>query len=324
MSEQLKLEVPQDGLAPPEEPEVIGGEIVCPETAAPSAETGLAIHDGRARPMTIQDGLSLLPVAQLGPVLQEYDDRRNFFRKWLLSHLQEGIHYGFPPGCEVKLDADGNILQYNKKKGGYVMVPKAQWRAHPSLYKAGALLLVDLLKLKPTFDADDAAWKQLGSKEGTFVFRCTLYDPASGKALGEGRGIFAVGEKYMEANPAIKMAQKRALVDAVINTVAVCADLFQQDMEDVQPPPADAPGADPNAPKAPSRRTAQTAPPPTDGAGVLHSDEYRKLVAEWKQRNPDRDRTEFVTWAGMETGVDLTVGANWTMAIVSTLRANLA
>ena len=46
------------------------------------------------RPADFKSGFQLLPVEQQEVVLAEYSARRTHFRKWLLSQLKEGIHYG--------------------------------------------------------------------------------------------------------------------------------------------------------------------------------------------------------------------------------------
>lgn len=158
-----------------------------------------------------------MPPEVLAPRLEQYDATREVWRKWFLGHLIEGVHYGFPPGVRVNKNVD----------------PK-KWQAKPSLYKAGALLLCDLLRMRATFEADEVAWQQLGSKEGTFVMKCVLVRQSDADPLGEGRGVFEPSDnKGMNGNSRIKMAEKRALVDAVIHTVAFCSDVFTQDMEDL-------------------------------------------------------------------------------------------
>ena len=176
------------------------------------------------RPATLKDGFELASVEDQRVGLAEYDARRGFFRQWLLSHLIEGVHYGYPPGC------------------GPSNADEKQWQSKPSLYKSGALLIVDLLKIKVQYKADADAWLQMGSVPGMAVIRCTLTDHKSGTEMGEGHGIFKVGEKRgMNENSAIKMAEKRGLVNAVINAVPIMSDLFTQDMED-QPSPEDRQG----------------------------------------------------------------------------------
>ena len=213
--------------------EAVDGEVVDAET------TDLAtVPDGaRAGALTLRDGMELLPVAQQKAVLDEYDARRNNFQAWLLDHLKEGVHYGYVPGCVPKYDDAGNMLVTSR--GRTMAIPPTQWQAKPSLYKAGALLLADLLRLKVDLEADKAAWEQMGSVAGTFVIKAIVTDAGTGEVMGCGRGIFEKGEKGMRHHSAIKMAQKRAMVDGVINSLPVLADLFTQDRD--PPPPSPAP-----------------------------------------------------------------------------------
>ena len=161
----------------------------------------------------------LMPSAQMEVALAEYKDRRQTFRRWLLEQLREGIHYGYPPGCEPK----GNAKP-------------AQWTHKPSLYKAGADFMCDLMGVRDEYDADRAAWEQLGSKEGTVVYCCRLISRKTGELVGEGRGAFVSGNKGMKENAALKMAKKCAKVDAVINSWGL-SDLFTQDIEDADHQP---------------------------------------------------------------------------------------
>lgn len=180
------------------------------------------------RPMSLQHGVGLLPVEQQQKVLAEYDDRRSNFLKWLFSKLKEGIHYGFPPGCEATYNAAGDMI--NKKSG--LPVPSSQWIPKPSLYKAGAKLVIDLLRLKPIYSSDMDAWHMMGDPKGCIVRKCTLKNPDTDAVIGEGTGSFNVGQKGMDANASIKMADKRADVAAVLNGVPVIGELFTQDIED--------------------------------------------------------------------------------------------
>jgi len=194
-----------------------------------SDENALAVSQMTTiqRPMSLKDGVGLLPVEQQKAILSEYDDRRAFFLKWLFSHLKEGIHYGFPPGCEVKYNQSGDAVDYK----GYRINP-AQWIAKPSLYKAGAKLIIDLLRLKPQYSSDMDTWKMMGEPKGVVVRKCTLVNPDTGDIVGEGTGAFKVGEKTMMENSTVKMADKRADVAAVMNGIPVIGELFTQDIEE--------------------------------------------------------------------------------------------
>lgn len=178
-------------------------------------------------PVQFGKGAALVSVEEQDKMLAEYSKRRNNFRKWLLGQLVEGTHYGFPPGCEVRFDDNGNMLQ--RVRGKMVKISPKQWKAKPSLYKAGALYLKDLLRLRDEYSSDMDAWKMLGEPKGTYVRRCRLY--SGDMFIGEGTGAYRVGYNNADANTAIKQADKCALSAAVINSLAVCADLFTQDRE---------------------------------------------------------------------------------------------
>jgi putative heme iron utilization protein len=183
-----------------------------------SKETALTVYAEKIEPQKIQspasfkDGFQLLSVEQQDVALTEYKKRRDHFRKWLLAQLDEGNHYGFPPGCEPK--------KTNRK----------QWQAKPSLYKAGALFIAELLNVRANYESDMIAWEMMGKPGGVIVRKCRLVNPSDGAFLGEGTGSYAVGRKKMDDNAAMKMADKTAIVAAVINTFAL-SDLFTQDLE---------------------------------------------------------------------------------------------
>jgi len=60
-----------------------------------------------------------------------------------------------------------------------------------------------------------------------------LISRTTGELIAEGRGVRKVGEKGMKENASIKMAQKAAKVDAVLNGWGL-SDLFTQDLEDLK------------------------------------------------------------------------------------------
>lgn len=196
----------------------------------------IAVYE-ESSPASLQNGVMFLSVEEQNVKLAEYLDRKNNFRKWLMDQLIEGVHYGVPPGCEVQFDEHGNIKQWNRKDNKFNVVNRKQWTAKASLYKAGALYLIDILNMQQQYETDLEAWKMLGEPRGTMVRKCSLFNPSNGKYLGSGTGAYVVGTKGMDANSGIKMADKRAAVAAVINVLAI-ADLFTQDVDD----PADKPG----------------------------------------------------------------------------------
>jgi len=308
--------------------DIIDAPETLPATAEHIQQQPDVLGAGMASPMSVADGMSLLPVEQQEVLLAEYDLRRNFFLRWLLSHFVAGAHYGFPPGCEGKYDAQGNLLLWNKRTNTNIIVPPSSWRPKPSLYKAGALLVVDLLKLRPSYEADQPSWEQMGSPVGTFVMRCILADKRTGTVLGEGRGIYAVNQKGMTANAAIKMAEKCALVDATISTVPVMGDLFTQDKGREPGDEAAAAGAmagiDPYKPKSRPEPAAEPEGARANGAPETPADSAR-AKAVYNELHRVYPAVDFFRWsANVVKGFDAHDKATWTWQIVEQLEAGLA
>jgi hypothetical protein len=176
----------------------------------PKLQDGRLMEDHRS-PM---EKMQLLPVEAQEAVLTEYDRRRDHFFRWLLGKMQEGVHYGTPPGCEPSAKID----------------PR-QWTAKPTLYKSGAKLLCDVLQLHDSYSFDRELWETLGEPRGTVCYLCTLKPRGSHRKVAIGRGTVEANEKRHGVNARVKIAMKRALVDAVIHAVPVVADLFTQDLE---------------------------------------------------------------------------------------------
>ena len=86
------------------------------------------------------------------------------------------------------------------------------------------------MKLRATFKKDTDTWEMLGSKAGLVCYVCELWDSKDVK-VGEGRGASSIAEKGNE-NTAIKIAEKRAKMDAVLSTGGL-SDFFTQDLEDM-------------------------------------------------------------------------------------------
>jgi hypothetical protein len=243
-------------------------------------------------PVISDGGVQFMPVEQQQQFLTEYDKRRKNFREWLMSHFKQGFHFGFPPGCEPR------------------NVDPLQWISKPSLYKAGAELAIDLAQLRVEYEADIEAWNQLGAKAGQFVTRCRLFT-SDGAETGMGRGVFVVGEKGMKENGAMKMSQKRALVDAVINVFRL-SDLFTQDLEDL-PQARPEPGRDRSQPIV-AERDRRTAEAPDLQAMIV------ALYARWREslNGGASDKQGFQKWvaSATESKDDLAKPENWSIDLV--------
>lgn len=101
-----------------------------------------------------------------------------------------------------------------------------------SLGKSGAEKLATIWGLTSEFTKDDDTLQMLGEIKGLLCYKCSLYK--NGQLCGEGRGADTVTRNQNDPNKAVKMAQKRAYVDAVIRATGL-SDIFTQDLEDMDP-----------------------------------------------------------------------------------------
>lgn len=151
------------------------------------------------------------------------------------SVLKEGTHYGTIKGCGDK----------------------------PTLLQPGAEKIAYMFNLVPTYKVER---EQLGDGHREYDVECTLTNRDSGQVMGFGVGECSTmeskyryrwdwsgGRKRRVENPdvadvwntCLKMAKKRAFVDAVKSTTAA-SDVFTQDIEDM--PQAEAAQAAPAIP----------------------------------------------------------------------------
>lgn len=225
-----------------------------------------------------------VPTPIMREALAEYAERRQAFREWLMSQLERGLHYGFPPGREPK-DEDPD-----------------RWRKKESLYKAGAELICDLMGARDEYDFLQAESTQLSGQNKTAVaFRCRLVSRANGTLIGEGIGARVVGAMGMDANGSVKMAQKNAKVAAVLNSYGL-SDLFTQDEED-QSPPRENPNRNASAPRVKPRGER------TDDKPIM------SLSLRWKKVAPNPDRDGFLRFAQKHAGREFDAGdaKQWTL-----------
>lgn len=245
-----------------------------------SAVAPLPTHTVAARsPLAdLRDNALSVPAEQMQGALAEYADRRVAFYRWLLEQMTEGVHYGVPPGCEPRRGVD----------------PR-QWKAKPSLYKAGADFVCDLMGLRDEYDSDMVTWEMLGKPSDTFIRRCRLFSRSNGTLVGQGTGARKNGAKSMDANGSLKMADKTAKVAAIINSYGL-SDLFSQDFEDLAKQQYEAPAQRADAPTTKTRGERQE---------PVTQDELASLLTEWKtwqQGSPSRD--DFAAWARSVCGDD--------------------
>jgi hypothetical protein len=150
------------------------------------------------------------------------EERRHVLLEYIIRNLRPGIDYGVIPGTEATA-------------------------TKPALLKPGAEKVCLLLQLRPDFVADLDTLTMLGSPMYIFAYVCRLFD-RGGRIVGQGRGVSELREQQgWTVNVAVKMAQKRAQVDAVLR-VAGLSEFFSHEEENmVAPGPSSSPESTGNA-----------------------------------------------------------------------------
>lgn len=150
---------------------------------------------------------SELSAQSLSQVMQGEAEKRKLIVSYISKHMVSGTDYG-----TIKI-------------GGR--------DSKPSLFKPGSEKFLSLFKLTAKFEKDTETWEMAGSETGVFAYKCNLI-ASNGQIVGEGRGISKLSEKQSwTINNAVKIAEKRAQIDAVLRTGAL-SDFFTQDLEDMQ------------------------------------------------------------------------------------------
>ena len=281
---------------------VEGGEL------ATANEQALTLA-GREPPRTIE---------QFTEWLDTTKDWRAAFREWLMGQLVEGVHFGYPPGTEPRLNDAGELMFKGKA------IPRKQWRAKPMLYAAGADFLCDCLKLRAMPKTDKAAWEMAGSIKGLITVSVDLFiTPAcpfrflwpgveDGGIVATGFGAYQT-DNYHDANAAMKMAAKCGKTAAMMDALGL-RDAFVQDGEGNLTAKAEEPVNDNAAPegKPRERRAAEQPPPDPTKARVVKI--WKRWLAWREYENDVKHGPAFATWArnASRTDADLSESVNWT------------
>lgn len=165
---------------------------------------------GNKKAVVAKEEVSLSPMevgtTGLAQVMEEEAGKRKLITQYISKHMTSGADYG--------------TIKFGGKE------------SKPSLFKPGSEKFLSLFKLTARFEKDTDTWEMAGSENGVFAYKCLLMSQ-SGAVVGEGRGVSKLTEKAgWTINNAVKIAEKRAQIDAVLRTGAL-SDFFTQDLEDM-------------------------------------------------------------------------------------------
>lgn len=183
--------------------------------------------DTAVKPMATEDALrmmvSVLNPEELKKQLKVEQSRRELLHTFIKQNLTEGTDYGrihiaTRERCPRPWDCKDE-KHFSK----------------PCLFKPGAEKFCSLLQLRANFSADKETLEMVGNPSGLVAFRCELTQIPTGYTLAEGRGACSVDEKGGFVNTTVKIAEKRAHIDAVLRLGL--SDSFTQDLEDMKEVP---------------------------------------------------------------------------------------
>lgn len=148
---------------------------------------------------------------QLRNQMQRDKEMRAVINEYIKDNMVEGKDYG--------------SITVTSKSG-------KEFTSKPSLLKPGSEKFCGLFKIRATFKKDQETVDMLGNTPGIIAYLCELVD-GRGQVIGEGRGTAKADVKGadFDINKQVKIAQKRAQIDAVLRTGGL-SDFFTQDMED--------------------------------------------------------------------------------------------
>lgn len=148
----------------------------------------------------------LTTTEKLDVMLNEETAKRQLINKYIEANLVKDVDYG-------------TITIMGKE-------------SKPSLFKPGSEKMCSLFHLTPKFSQDLETWEMLGKKPGIICFKCELVNDRL-VVIGEGRGTATTAmEKDFDTNKQVKIAEKRAQIDAVLRAFSL-SERFTQDVEDM-------------------------------------------------------------------------------------------
>jgi len=215
--------------------------------------------------------------------------------KLITESLEEGVDYGRVPGTDKP-----TLLKPGAERLALAFGAHPEYRLVASEIEHDRQVFYTKRKKRwfngprgRQFDWEEENGESFGLYR--YVYECSLVR-ADGRVLGTGHGVCSTMEsKYVDRprdceNTALKMAQKRAMVAAVLNAFGL-SNRFTQDVEDLDldDRPANARPSPPTPPPEQPRPAAQSrapaeAPPQRGPATYQGTDSEQKLLHETLQK----------------------------------------
>lgn len=188
-----------------EQQEPVEGELVPVEREAQPSEIATASIYGT------------MTVGQLKKATVKMAEQRAVITEYVSGQLVEGVDYG---KIHIKKDCPNKYTPQNCKVGGHF--------SKSVLFKPGQEKIFSLFNLTAKLYRDVETLEMLGKPDGLVALICKVY--RGDVEIAEGRGAAKIGDNSRDANATIKIAEKRARMDACLSLGF--SEFFTQDIED--------------------------------------------------------------------------------------------
>lgn len=192
-----------------------------PATEAPEATPGPRPAIGQIVPHEPVADVSVpmiggISTDQLRAALAVQTEQRDLIKQFIQSHLVEGTDYG-----QIHVVSRDKCPDQDRCKKLYHF-------SKAVLFKPGQEKLFSLFQITDKLERDVETYEMLPNIANLVAYKCVLY--RADKEIGQGRGSAVVGDNRRDANATIKIAEKRARMDACLSLGF--SEYFAQDLDD--------------------------------------------------------------------------------------------
>lgn len=159
-----------------------------------------------------------LSTEQLKNALEVQTEQRGLIKDFVQKHLVKGTDYGqihVVKNCQAEIQKRGSCEQQSHFSKAI-------------LYKPGQEKIFSLFSLTNDLVRDEETIQMLEGTKGLVAYKCIVY--RNDQKIAEGRGAAVVGDNRRDANATIKIAEKRARMDACL--ALGFSEYFAQDLDD--------------------------------------------------------------------------------------------
>jgi hypothetical protein len=236
--------------------------------------------------------------AELETALKVQTEQRALIKDFVKKHLKKDVDFGqihVVSSCQAESNRRGTC----KNMGHF---------SKPVLYKPGQEKIFSLFNLTSKMERDQETLDMIPNAQNTIAYKCLVY--RGDKLVAEGRGAATIGDKKRDVNSTIKIAEKRARMDAALSLGF--SEYFAQDLDD-----PDYAGQREMANEQ-ARHQAEAAEEIRDDTGMIvrppeeliDNEERGELYREFLKNNIDGKEAQHATLKanGIENPLDMTSG----------------